>query len=215
MRKTKFLSIIAVAMLICFGNATKAQFSNNTGIVGANVGASLIGLIFKAVDYADDPYWKASSFPSTQLSFDYKLHERFSIGGAASFSNISVDYNNPTIDNVLDGDLQNFKFGFQRINVASRSLLYYVSRDMFDLYSGLRLGVNIWRLSVESTDPDFIEGIEKPLPEEISGRGVFLGVQLIALGTNIYVAEDLGINFEFAIGQPYFAAIGVRYRFPI
>jgi len=207
------VSIIALVMtvMVLWSNVSQAQSYQSAA--GVNVGASLISMLFRAINYADDPGWKSTQIPTIQGVYDYRISERFSVGGAASFSNISVDYSNDQLTNTLDGELQNFKFGLTRINVAARGLVYYTSSDVFELYSGLRLGVNIWNLNVESTDPDFAAGVD-PLAEASNfARAASPGAQVIALGANIYPTENIGINFEFAIGQPYFAAIGLRYRF--
>jgi hypothetical protein len=209
------VSIVALLMtvMVLWSNVSQAQYRGYQSAAGVNVGASLISMLFRAINYADDPGWKSTQIPTIQGVYDYRVSERFSVGGAASFSHIAVDYNNADIGNVVDNELQNFTIGFTRINVGARGLFYYTTSDVFELYSGLRLGVNIWNIKVDSTDPDFAAGLD-PLAEASNfARAASPGLQVIGLGANIYPVENVGINFEFAIGQPYFAAIGMRYRF--
>lgn len=214
MRKRLFMFSAIMATMMMFSGVTQAQYRGGyESTAGINVGASVIGLLFRAINYADDPGWKATQIPTIQGVYDYRVAERFSVGAAASFSHIAVDYVNELIPNDLDGDLQNFEISFTRINIAARGLFYYTTGQSFELYSGVRAGLNIWNIEVDSTDPDFAQGLD-PLGEaKMFARTAAPGFQLIGLGANIYPTDNIGLNFELCIGQPYFAAVGARFRF--
>jgi hypothetical protein len=38
-------------------------------------------------------------------------------------------------------------------------------------------------------------------------------VQLIAFGLRGYLTENIGLNGELALGSPYFASVGINFRF--
>ena len=213
MRKKSIVFTVAMAAMLLFSGVAQAQYRGGSeSAVGVNVGASLVNLLFRAVSYADESGWKSTQIPTLQATYDYRVAERISIGGAAAFSNIKVDYDNPNLQNIKDDQLQNFNLGLTRINIAARALFYYTTGKSFELYSGLRPGINIWSISADSTDPDFTE--LDPLEDvKMFARAASPGLQIIGLGTNIYPTDNIGINLELTLGQPYFAAIGMKYRF--
>jgi hypothetical protein len=209
-RVTVFAVVLMFAMIT--PGISKAQFGGDLRMYGgANVGFSVINMLFKSVDYADNAGWKATQIPPIQLSFDYKVTERFSIGLAAAYAMIDIDY---TDENILpvanDGLLQNFNANISRINLGIRAFYYYTDNEVVDVYTGFRTGVNIWNIKMSSTDPDLSDnGVD---PFSAIGKGAMFGFQIVPIGINVFPVENIGINFELAIGQPYFAAFGVRYR---
>lgn len=210
--KTTLFSLAFIAMMFS-ANVSHAQFDELRAYGGVNVGASLINMLFKSVSYADDPYWTASQIPPVQISADYKLADRFSLGLAVSYAHVGIDYLNPNLTNAQDGEFRDFSMKLDRINVGLRGLFYYTDHEMFDIYSGLRLGMNIYNYDFNSTDLDFTVDGESPFDGlNFSGKAAGFGLQVIGFGANIFPIENVGINLELCIGQPYFATIGVRYR---
>lgn len=214
--KSRSIAItVAMTAMLLFSGVAQAQYRGGSeSAVGVNVGASLVNLLFRAVSYADQSGWKSSQIPTVQATYDYRVAERFSIGGAVSFSHIGVDYEDVTLPkDSLDGELQNFDLSLTRINIAARAIFYYTTGKSFELYSGLRPGINIWNISADSTDPDFQAGLDPLDDVKVFARAARPGLQIIGLGANIYPSDNIGINLELCIGQPYFAAIGMKYRF--
>jgi hypothetical protein len=209
-RVTVFAVVLLMAVMA--PGISRAQFGGDLrAYAGANVGFSVINMLFSSISYADNPGWTASSIPPIQLSFDYKVTERFSLGFAGAFSRANIDYVNDAIAPVGgDNELQNFNAKASRINLGLRGLFYYTDHEIVDVYSGFRTGVNIWSFDISSTDPDSGDnGID---PFSAFGSGAMFGFQVIPIGINVFPVENIGINFELAVGQPYFAAFGVRYR---
>lgn len=208
--KRAFISLFFIAVFLAGSNA-KAQYGSDGQIIaGVNVGASLIGVLFSSISFADTDYWKSTNIPTLQINADYRMLDWLSIGGAFSYASTKVDYFDPNLAPIPDDDkLSDFKLNMNRFNVAVRTLAYFGNHEMIDLYSGVRIGANIWDVNSSSKDPDLKNGLD---PLNGSFQGSFLGLQLILLGGTIYPVEAIGINFEFAVGQPYYAALGLRYR---
>jgi hypothetical protein len=212
MKVSRMILAIAIMAAMLSGKSAEAQYRGMESTVGVNTGASLINMLFRAFSYADEPGFQSSGLPVVGLSYDYRVTDWFSIGGAAAFSIANMSYEDPnTNQHVVDGDLTHFSAGFTRINIAARPLFYYVNGDIFEMYSGFRFGINIYNLSAKSDDPDFDE--LDPFNEGLFARGAAPGVQVILAGFNIFPVENIGINLEMAVGQPYFASLGVKYRF--
>ena len=196
--------------MVLVGGQAKAQYGNGGQLTaGVNVGASLLGVLFSSISYADSDFWESTNVPAIQLSADYRMLDRLSVGGAFSFATTRVKYADPNLLPVLDDELSDFDISMNRINAAIRVLAYYTETDMVDLYSGLRMGVNIWGVNASSNDPDLDAGID---PLGGSFQGSFFGFQAILLGGTFYPVDPIGINFEFCIGQPYFASLVIKYR---
>lgn len=212
MKMKSIVSVLFFGFTMLLANPVKAQFQEGSSIAGVNMGASLISHIFNAVQLADKTYLESTQIPSLQLSYDYKITRKFSLGVAGSIAFANAKYDNPNFENVVDTALQNFKASLTRYNIALRALYYYDKSDNFDLYSGLRGGLNIWRLKLKSDDPDLELGVN-PFNKGFFATPVFPGLQVILFGASIYPIETVGINFELAIGQPYYASIGAKYRF--
>ncbi|HRZ42801.1 MAG TPA: hypothetical protein P5228_08895 [Bacteroidales bacterium] len=210
--KITMMAVVA-ALILCVSVPAKAQFSDGKATAGINVGASLISMLFRAVDLSETGTFETSATPPVQLSFDYKVGRKFSVGAAFSFSHISADYNDPTLTPVTDTMLQNFSLTLNRISFAARGLWYYTDNDKLDLYSGLRVGLNMWPLKLSSTDPDIDVADANPFSEGLFANPVYPAFQFIVFGGTAFVTDNIGINWELCAGQPYFAAIGARYRF--
>lgn len=203
---------VAAALVLSVSMPAKAQFGGDKATVGFNVGASAIGMLFNMMNFSDVAELKASSTPPIQFSYDYKVGDKFSVGGAFSFSHSSLEYNDPSMPNIPDSALQNFNLSLNRFTIAARGLWYYTDNDRLDLYSGLRVGLNLWPYKVESTDPDVALDLN-PLGEGIFSNAIYPNFQIIYFGGTAFVTDNIGINWELCAGQPYFAAIGLRYRF--
>ncbi len=153
--------------------------------------------------------FSGTSTPAIQVNYDRALANWFSLGAGVSYQKLGFDINNFSY---TDGDnqQQNIDFvstNFNRVNVSLRALFHYGNKNRMDLYSGLRLGITSWGASIESTD----DQIEDDL--EASGFvGINPAIQLIPFALRGYVTENIGINFETAIGAPHFFSIGLNYR---
>lgn len=234
MQRKILVAIFAIAFLVKV-QAQNADFRNTLSV---HTGASLFN-VFKgdlpaistdSVKYSSGGF---SHVPTIGVAWDYGLKKWFSIGVAASFTSAKVEVNDLEIRNnkgTFD-KLGNFGIKVPRTTLSTRFLFHYANSKRFDLYTGFRLGVGLW--SVKTTGnisndelSKTINEIEKEfnLPEDafpekievnLKSRTPFalLQTQFIPFGIRGYVTENIGINGELAIGSPYFASIGLNYRF--
>jgi hypothetical protein len=208
--KTRIFALLFVAAVFTTGKVAQAQY--NESMAGINVGASMINMLFKTFDYADEVGFSTKSIPAIQLSYDRFLNDRFSVGAAMAYSRVSLNYQDPNVPQpVADGEVSHFEASLTRVNVAARALFYYTNKDFVNIYTGLRFGINNYGLKASSNDPDFVE--DDVFTGGLFSRSMAPGAQLILFGANIFPADNFGINLEFAIGQPYFASVGLKYRF--
>ena len=71
------------------------------------------------------------------------------------------------------------------------------------MYSGARFGFQSYTSTADTTNPDF---------DATDFKSGGLGMQLIAFGARGYFTENIGFNFEFALGSPYFIMGGLSCR---
>jgi len=209
--KTRIFALVFVVAAV-FSGSKGAQAQYNESMAGINVGASMINMLFKTFSYADEVGFSTKSIPAIQLSYDYLINDRFSIGGVMAYSRVSLNYQDPNVPQpIVDNEVSHFEASLTRINLGARTLFYYTNKDFVNIYSGLRFGINNYTLKASSNDPDFVE--DEVFTGGLFSRSMAPGAQVILFGANIFPADNFGINLEFAIGQPYFASMGLKYRF--
>ncbi len=165
---------------------------------------------------------KANNFPQINVSYDHGINRWFSIGGAVSYNKVSLDLKDVVYNK--KENLGDVKFNASRLTIGARALFHYGNTGRLDMYSGVRLGVGIWGVNASSNSLDSrLDEVFK----EVGGGGIWrsvLGnkvrggfalpqVQVILFGLRGYITENIGINGELAAGSPYFASIGLNYRF--
>ncbi|MEZ4901173.1 MAG: hypothetical protein R2822_05125 [Spirosomataceae bacterium] len=163
-----------------------------------------------------------NNFPQLNLGYDYGVVKWFSIGGSMSYNKVGLDlkdvkYNKT--ENIGDVNL-----AVSRITIGARALFHYGNANRVDMYSGVRLGVGIWTVKVKSKALD--DKLDDVL-KEAGGSGIWRSLignrvkgsfpmfqaQVVLFGLRGYLTENIGINGELSVGSPYFASIGVNYRF--
>lgn len=167
-----------------------------------NAGFSMVGSLIDAQDYTDDTDVKSYSYPAIQLTYDYNIEKWFSVGLAASYQMMGIEYSNWGTGN------ENFKTDIKRLNVAFRPLFHYGNTGRIDMYSGLRIGLTNWTIDVETDDPDYDYEDDVTFSE-----GINFSPQLILYGIRGYVTDNIGLNMELAIGSPHYITLGFNYRF--
>lgn len=185
----KLLLLTALALFL--SHSIQAQNDTYKSTICVNGGFSLVGTIISAVD------GKTSSVPAIQVTYDYGLNKWFSLGGAASYQSMKINY--------TDLDYGSYTTSLNRLNVALRALFHYANSGKVDLYSGLRLGYTNWNVSTTSTDPDYD-------PNSVFNGGGF-APQVILFGFRGYFSEHIGLNSELTIGAPHYFSVGLNYRF--
>ncbi len=165
---------------------------------------------------------KAYNFPQINIAYDHGINKWFSIGGAISYNKVSMDLKEVVYNKTEN--LGDVKLNVSRITLGARALFHYGNANRVDMYSGVRLGIGIWGVNASSSSLDnrldevFKEaggsGIWRSvLGNKLKGGFVLPQVQVILFGLRTYVTENIGLNGELAVGSPYFASIGLNYRF--
>lgn len=165
---------------------------------------------------------KMQNFPQLNIGYDYGVVKWFSIGGAVSYNKVGLDLKDVTYNK--KEKLGDVTLNVSRLTLGARALFHYGNTNRIDMYSGVRLGVGIWTVKVSSSALD--DKLDEVLKEaggsglwrsllgnRVKGSFPMLQAQVILFGLRGYVTENIGINGELSVGSPYFASIGVNYRF--
>lgn len=193
---------------------------------GASLFSSFRGTIEGSTNTSDTTVsfssGRAQNFPQLNLAYDYGVVKWFSIGGALSYNKVGLDLKDVTYNKTQDiGDVS---LDVSRITIGGRALFHYGNDNRIDMYSGVRLGVGIWTAKVSSSTLD--DRLDEVI-NEVGGSGIWrtlignrvrgsfpmFQAQVVLFGLRGYVTENIGINGELSVGSPYFASIGVNYRF--
>lgn len=202
MKKGVFLSLFFT--LITF--QIFAQSPNYRSTLSINAGFSAVGSLINIADDLDADA-KGHALPAIQINYDKGLQKWFSIGVAASYQSMGIEYKD--YEYMQDGEAvtENFRTSISRLNVAIRPLFHYANSGRIDMYSGLRVGITNWAINTQTNDPNY------DFEKDVSfGKGVNFAAQVILYGLRGYFTDNLGANFELALGSPHFASVGINYR---
>lgn len=207
-RAALFICIIVFAS---FGTLS-AQNDTLRHTVSATTAFSIVPLIvglntISSIGHSNDiPYLTSfTSSPAIQLTYDYTLNKRISIGAAASCQQFKATYEMlvTSSDNYLETANRTYSETVYRNNISARILFHSYNSTSIDLYSGLRAGCTFW-LAGDRSDSTFI-GEYEPAAR--------FAPQLILLGARGYITPHFGLGTELCIGSPYYIAAGLNYRF--
>ena len=209
MKKT-FFGAAALA-LAALTTPVMAQNEDYPNVISATAGLNLLQLVatLDDIDENASSNLKIRGTASYGLTYDHAINKWFSIGLGGAYNYFSLKGEVVTIEKE-DGTTYSgpVKLALSRTNIGVRPLFHYVNGGRLDMYSGLRVGVNVWGVTLDAD-----EGL---LPEDVSNRardaGVGLGMQFIPLGLRWYATPNLGFGFETGIGAPHYAALQLNYR---
>jgi hypothetical protein len=182
-------------------------------VVGIHAGVSWIGVFTNMANHynivADV---NTAVTPAFTLSYDYKVMDRITVGGAVTRQRFSLRYRNYAYEDE-NGNEQtgNFSTDLTRMNFAVRGLYHYLRSEKRELYAGIRIGINNWSLDTTVKDPRY--DVSRYLRRILNyGLGATPSVQLILFGFKGYFTPNFGANIETAIGAPHFISFGLIYR---
>ena len=190
---------IFIIILFSIWNKGISQDNYKKSIIGVGMAASLVVQRVQYLSY--DGYFLSFDHsikvtritPVFSFSYDYKVNRSFSIGGAFAYQLVELSNNY----------IRSYKFvSMERYNVSLRALYYYKKHDHFQLYSGLRLGINSNSIMATSMDAMWVESFD-------SMKGVQYAPQFIGLGANFNMTPDILIVGEICIGTPYIFYLGM------
>lgn len=173
-----------------------AQTQEGQSVLGIHTGFSLAGALFNLSEI--DANVDASTPPAVQLTYDYAVTDRVSVGGGVSYQSFKLAYSG------YGEAKENFDVRLSRFNLGVRSLFHYGNSETMDMYSGVRIGVSNWSLDVGTDDPNF---------DPPKANGPAFAPQFILFGMRGYFTESLGISGELAVGAPHIVSFGLNYRF--
>lgn len=183
-----------------------AQNQDYRSTLSVNAGFSAVGALINVVDGLSSDT-KSYAAPAIQLTYDKGIQKWFSIGLATSYQAMGIEYKG--YEYMQDGEMvsEDFKTSISRLNVGVRPLFHYGNINRIDMYSGLRVGVTNWSINTKSNDPNY-----DPENDVSFGNGINFAAQVILYGLRGYFTDNLGANFELALGSPHFASFGLNYR---
>jgi hypothetical protein len=180
------------------------------GIKGKMIFTLGVGLnaapTFTAVRYASTADTIHHNFNVTYTSFapiynfifDYGIVDRFTVGVGLGYQSFNINWGDNT---------HTFVDTWKRFAVSARGDYRIVATETIGLYTGLRIGYNIYSLS--STASPFYKNYtttNTSHPQVFAFQAHF--------GFSYYFNGSIGVNSELglALGGPYYASLGLTYK---
>lgn len=177
-------------------------------IVTAGIGLNWIGttmeLRYLTSNYYDytDVMTGHQNTPMFNIAGDYGLMERLSVGVAFGYQTVRINFTDISAYGKNDHDT------WTRLHFAVRGDYYIVANKNISLYTGAKLGYNIY--TVETTispavEPNYLQNMNV-YTNPISAQAHF--------GFSYFVNGAVGVNAEFGLGYggPYMLAIGATVK---
>ncbi len=164
-----------------------------TASVGLNIAMFLPDSIFQGLP--------TSKSPLADFSLQYRVSKNISFGASFAYQTL---VSNDTSAGFGIGAY--YIFNFYNPGIVA-SFTKQVSKKI-DIYFQTKLNYQIMQTQLQYIDNS--RGINSKVTAPIQNPNEF-GFQF-GLGFNYYFAKSLGLNFETAIGKPYFCKIGINYR---
>lgn len=216
---TKFSYFMKSKILLLTFFITAGFLSNSTAqnadykhVVSASAGLNvfqIVALLDNIDENNDAENLSIKGTASYGFTYDYGINNWFSLGGAIAYNKFSLNADVLNV-NLDDGTTYSgpVDLKLSRTNIAVRPLFHYLNNGRVDLYSGFRLGVNIWSLNFKAD-----EGL---LPEDVTGRvrdsGAGPAFQIIPFGMRGYITPNLALGFETGFGAPHYLSAQLSYR---
>ncbi|MBP7184070.1 MAG: hypothetical protein KBA06_01070 [Saprospiraceae bacterium] len=227
MKKSQYLLFI-IFLVSTFNLRAQVEMKNTLSF---GVGYSLINTAVSAIRNNTNADIRAT--PTLSFNYDRRINDWFSLTGSFAFTRaklsvkdfeFSVDTGYVSVD---------FDTKVTRSSFSLVPLVHYgndKSGGKWDLYSGARLGLSIWRAKINSNVDTFgleefnnnyvqnnIEGVSgffDTFINSVSGFTPIVQLQIIGFGCSYFPIENLSIGGEiFCLGSPYMFSSKVAYRF--
>lgn len=212
--KKGFLIIVLAALGFDTIHAQNEEYRDVTSLTAGlslfNIGGPIVKAALTNAGQNENQLIKTNSIPTLQVSYDHAFGRVFSLGGALSLSQFSAQATNfdwkDAAGNISTGY---FNLETTRTTFGMRALFHYGNKGKIDMYSGVRVGVGIWKIKFDSDLTNFT--VDKL--NGVFARSVSPQVQVIPFALRGYITENIGLGFETAIGSPYMASLSLQYRF--
>jgi hypothetical protein len=186
---------------------TMAQESTDDGIkgkiiIGANAGfnafSTLLAARYVLSDFYDfDGYIsKSTATPLYHLSVDYGFARKFSAGLDLGFQKANV---------TVGSSGSYFVDSWNRILIAARGDYHIIAKENMSLYTGLKLGYNMYTVTSSSNIPNYESNLDVN-PQAVSVQAHF--------GYSYFFQGKFGVNAEVGLGfgGPYLFSAGLAYK---
>ncbi len=187
-------------------DGVKGKIMVNAGI-GLNGTRAFLLLQYKSYDSTANsvPIINTTSqIPLINVGVDYGFARKFSVGVAFGYQSIKL--NASAASNGIAGTDT-----WTRFHMSGRADYYIVAKENINLYTGLKVGYNIYNVKSTYTtiDPTYIS----KLKSYVSGP-LKVGVQA-HFGFSYFFNGMIGINTEvgIAVGGPYYLGAGLGFKF--
>jgi hypothetical protein len=218
MKHHLFLSF-AISLMIFLSSAAKAQDEIRritiTGGTGISPGFSTGNVYPVATSTPSSAghyplYYAAggtSITPLVNITGDYRLAKRWSVGLAGSYQSEKVTQTLNQGNYITGTDF------LSRSNIAARALFHIgkISSNLFDQYAGIRVGCSSWHdVYTSNAAPNSAPVVDSPFlanPNTVSTSFQVL------YGISMYYRGIVGFHLEAAIGSPYLLEVGLNLRF--
>jgi hypothetical protein len=174
-------------------------------IVSAGVGFNVFGTILEA-RYLLSSYYDFegnmdghTQTPMINVMADYGFARKFSVGVAFGYQTAKVKFR----DVYAYGDSQHDTW--TRIHLAVRGDYHIVAKENVGLYTGLKLGYNLYTVKTTLREPNYLSNLDV-YPQPLSIQAHF--------GFSYYFNGMIGFNTEVGLGYggPYLFAVGLTVK---
>jgi hypothetical protein len=180
--------------------------------VSASAGLNLfqiIGLVDKIDDGTNAINLDTKGTASYGITYDYGINKWFSLGVGGAFAKFRLSADQITIVRNDGSTYQGpVDLKLSRTTISIRPLFHYGNAKKLDLYSGLRLGVNLYNVNVKAN-----EALD---PTDVTPRAkaskLRPNIQIIPFALRGYLSENFAIGFETGLGAPHYLALQLSYR---
>jgi len=193
-----------------------AQSMEGQSAVSVKTGVGGTGLFIKAAaarinessgDSTTEREVVSQNNPAIALEYGYSISDNFSIGILGSvqvYTGTIKNYGFIAFDNKFK--VENVDYNIRRTFFGVTPNYHWnTDNENLDLYSGGRIGYVVWSNKFDTNDPNF------EFPERFRlGRPA---VGIVPIGGTAYFTENLGGNFELALGAPFILSAGLEFRF--
>ncbi len=197
-------AIFSFMLLVLILGELKSQNSDKNNAIGLQIGLSRGGqmMVGNIYDFLSSNPYTANNPPSINMSWDYALGDRISVGGTFSFNKSSFEVGNSLTSGITPATWKGTAYG-----VGARPLYHFLGKTSkkFDFYGGIGLHLLVWsyEYSPESSKNLYYSGL--------SQKANFMFP--ITLGLRYYPSNKIGISGEVGTNGISLVNIGLSYRF--
>jgi outer membrane protein W len=193
-----------------------AQNLEGQSVVSVRAGVGITGILIKtAAKVANistsnsglEQEVSTNNKAAISLTYDYAINDNISLGllGSMQVYNGSIkNYGFTTANDTFI--LENIDFKLKRFFIGITPKYHWnIDNEKLDLYSGIRVGYIIWSNDINTSDPNFnlLDNFKLGVP---AGA-------IVPIAANAYFTDNIGANFEVALGSPYMLSVGLQVKF--